>query len=66
VRFKQDGAVTNVGGGYTDKMRTQFMANGPDSYVGRIMEVKGQEMTPDGLVRFPVFVRWRDQADVSP
>lgn len=65
VRFRQDGAITRVGGGYTDEMRERFMQD-PNSYTGRIMEVKGQEMSPDGLVRFPVFVRWRDKADVSP
>lgn len=66
IRIKEDGAVTKVGGGYTDEMREQFMADGPDSYTGRIMEVKGQELTPDGSIRFPVFVRWRSPEDVSP
>lgn len=61
-----NGVVTKVGGGFKDPERVTFMLEGPDTYYGRIVECKGQFMTPDGKVRFPVFVRWRDASDVDP
>jgi len=66
-----NGIVTRVGGGYTDAVRAEIDLD-PDSYVGRIVEVEGQPdpltddgLTRDGKVRFPVFVRFRDNRDVD-
>lgn len=58
-----NGVRTHVGGGYTDEMREEITKN-PTAYIGRTMELKGQEMTKDGVVRFPVFLRWRNEEDV--
>jgi len=58
-----DEILTSVGGGYTDAMREQFLLEGPENYIGKIMEVKGQEMTKDGVIRFPVFLRFRSEND---
>lgn len=61
-----NGVVTSVGGGFTDSMRVAIFANvdgNPEYYNGKIAEVEGQDMTPDGKIRFPVFKRFRDERD---
>ena len=67
-----NGIVTKVGGGYNDKIRAEIAID-PDGWIGKIMEVEGQPdplttdgLTSDGKVRFPVFCRVRDEADVDP
>ena len=61
-----NGAVTRVGGGYTDKLKTEVNVN-PDSYIGRIVECEHQPpFTNEGKLRFPVFCRFRDPSDVDP
>jgi DNA ligase-1 len=63
----KNGVVTKVGGGYTDALKKQIQAEGPDTYIGRIAEVEHQPpFTNDGKLRFPVFSRFRDAADVDP
>lgn len=63
----KNGVVTKVGGGYTDAQKKQIQAEGPDTYIGRIAEVEHQPpFTNDGKLRFPVFSRFRDPADVDP
>lgn len=62
-----NGVVTRVGGGYDNSERADFQLTGPATYVGKIMEVEGQPpLTKEGRVRFPVFIRWRDDSDVDP
>jgi len=61
-----NGVSTRVGSGLDDAMRAQVEMDGPDSYVGRIAECECQEVTSDGKMRFPVFVRFRDASDVDP
>lgn len=66
VQFCKDGPVTKVGGGYTDAERAEIFAAlsaHPKAYDGRWVEVEGQELTSDGVVRFPVFVHFRDDKD---
>lgn len=66
VQFAESGPVTSVGGGFTDEQRHEFtdqLQMNPKHYNGQIIEVKGQELTKDGVVRFPVFVRFRDPRD---
>lgn len=57
-----DGVVTNVGGGYSDKQRDEFWTN-RESYIGKFVEVEGQNLTKDGKVRFPEFVGFRPDMD---
>lgn len=64
--------ITRLGGGFKDVDRAEFQLNGVDTYNGRIVEIEGQPdpmtkdgLTKDGRVRFPVFTRFRDAADVS-
>lgn len=61
-----NGVVTRVGGGYTDRLKSEINEN-PDSYIGRIVECEHQPpFTTDGKLRFPVFCRFRDASDVDP
>lgn len=50
----------DVGSGFTDADRKYIWKNKFD-FIGRIAEIKYQELTPDGIMRFPIFVRWRDR-----
>lgn len=61
-----NGMVTRVGGGYSDKLKTEVNEN-PESWIGRIVECEHQPpFTPDGKMRFPVFCRFRSESDVDP
>lgn len=68
-----NGVVTRLGGGYNDAMRADIQLNGPDSYLGKIVEMEAQPdpltkdgLTVDGKARFPVFTRFRSEGDVDP
>ncbi len=62
-----NGVTTRVGGGFSDKLKADIQLEGPDSYLGRIAECECQPpLTEDGRMRFPVFTRFRDPADVDP
>ena len=66
VVLTPNGVTTRVGGGYTDALKSQIFSEGPDSYVGKIVECEHQPpFTPDGRLRFPVFTRFRDPSDVD-
>lgn len=61
-----NGVVTRVGGGYTDKVKSEINED-PSSWIGRIVECEHQPpFTNDGKMRFPVFCRFRDPSDVDP
>jgi len=53
-----NGEEVKVGNGYDDGMRESFWAN-RDSMIGTVIEVKAQEITRDGKLRFPVYMRNR-------
>jgi DNA ligase-1 len=57
--IQEDGIACKVGSGFSDKDRKDIW-NNESLAVGRIAEIKYQEVTPDGVMRFPVFVRWRN------
>lgn len=68
-----NGIITRVGGGFNDAFRADVQLNGPDSYLGKIVEMEAQPdpltkdgLTKDGKARFPVFTRFRDEGDVDP
>tara|TARA_Y100000593_G_scaffold93971_1_gene190879 strand:+ start:52 stop:1305 length:1254 start_codon:yes stop_codon:yes gene_type:complete len=48
-----------VGSGFSDKLRKQVWEN-KDLFIGRIIEVRYQEVTADGSLRFPTFVCFRN------
>jgi ATP-dependent DNA ligase len=67
-----NGVATRLGGGFTDKLKVEIGMN-PESWLGKVVEMEGQPdpltdngLTKDGKVRFPVFIRVRDESDVDP
>lgn len=75
------GAETKVGGGFTDDQRNSFYVSDarvirtvdaqdildPGPLMGRVVECEGQApLSADGKIRFPVFIRFREDADVDP
>lgn len=57
--IQENGAKCECGTGFSDEDR-KFMFNNQDKVIGRIAEIKYQELSKDGVMRFPVFVRFRD------
>ena len=53
------GVEVRVGSGLTDELREQLWLSA-DKHIGRIIEVRYQEITPDGSLRFPTFVCFRN------
>ncbi len=53
------GVEVQVGSGLTDALREKIWEN-PQAFVGRVIEVRYQEITPDGSLRFPTFVCFRN------
>lgn len=60
LNLRQENSRTcDCGSGFNDEQRQEFW-NNPDQVVGRLVEIKYQELTPDGVMRFPIFKRFRD------
>lgn len=57
------GVRVNVGSGLTDALRASLWAEKDDNLIGRIIEVEYMEETPDGSLRHPRFVAFRDLPD---
>lgn len=55
---QENGETCEVGSGFTDAMRTELW-EARDTLKGRMVEIKYQELTPDGVMRFPIFIRFR-------
>jgi len=53
------GTKVKVGSGFTDELREAVWTD-QDEFVGRMIEVRYQEVTPDGSLRFPTFVCFRN------
>lgn len=56
---QENGNLCDVGTGLSDEDREYIWKN-QDLVRGRIAEIKYQELTPDGIMRFPVFMRFRN------
>ncbi len=54
-----NGVDVQVGSGLTDELRSTIWKD-QDSFLGRMIEVRYQEVTPDGSLRFPTFVCFRN------
>ena len=54
-----NGVKVQVGSGFSDDLRETIWA-APNDFVGRMIEVRYQEVTPDGSLRFPTFVCFRN------
>jgi DNA ligase 1 len=59
VLVSYHGVDVQVGSGFSDDLRETIWSD-PDSFVGRVIEVRYQEVTPDGSLRFPTFVCFRN------
>lgn len=53
---------TEVGTGFDDETRKKFWKN-KKSVIGHVVEVSYQDITPDGKLRFPVFIKLRPDKD---
>ena len=58
------GVEVQVGSGFSDDLR-EVVWQDPDSFIGRVIEVRYQEVTPDGSLRFPTFVCFRNDKQVE-
>ena len=56
------GVEVQVGSGFSDELRDTIWST-PDMFVNRTIEVRYQEVTPDGSLRFPTFVCFRNDRD---
>jgi len=54
-----EGTEVKVGSGFSDELR-QTVWDDPTGFIGRMVEVRYQEVTPDGSLRFPTFVCFRN------
>ena len=59
VTVEFNGVDVRVGSGFSDEERDEIWRD-PDGFVGRMIEVRYQEVTPDGSLRFPTFVCFRN------
>lgn len=54
----ENGETVHVGSGFEDDEREQYW-NDRDHLIGQVAEVKYQEKTREGSLRFPIFIRFR-------
>ena len=54
-----NGTAVRVGSGFDDALR-ETISKDPTSYIGKTAEIKYFEETEDKSLRFPIFIRWRD------
>ena len=59
-KYTYEGAAVKIGSGYSDDQRKEFLNNPPS-----VIEIKFQNVTKDGSLRFPIFVRPRPDKDSS-
>ena len=54
-----NGVNVQIGSGFSDDLREQLWLD-RNSAIGRIIEIRYQEVTPDGSLRFPTFSCFRN------
>lgn len=57
--LQENGEKCDMGSGFSDEDR-DYIWNHQDEFLGRTVEARYQELTPDNVMRFPTFVRWRN------
>jgi DNA ligase-1 len=57
---QENGQQCGVGSGFTDAER-DYIWNNPKDAIGRVAEIKFQELSQDKIMRFPIFMRWRNE-----
>ena len=64
VSEKDKPVYVSVGSGFSDELREK-MWKSPDDYIGKIVQISYQEKTKDGSLRFPTFMRFRDDKEID-
>lgn len=59
IVMQENGNKCECGTGFSDEAR-EYMWNNQDEFKNRLVEIKYQELTNDGIMRFPVMMRFRD------
>lgn len=59
VLKQENGLTCECGSGFSDEDRDYIWRN-QSQFLGRTAEVKYQELTNHNVMRFPIFMRWRD------
>ena len=59
VVVSYNGVNVQVGSGFSDDLRDTIWGD-KESFIGRVIEIRYQEVTPDGSLRFPTFVCFRN------
>ncbi len=59
VVVSYNGVNVQVGSGFSDELRDIIWGD-KESFIGRVIEIRYQEVTPDGSLRFPTFVCFRN------
>ena len=62
IVIEHNGVRTEVGSGFSDALRHKIWRN-QDKYIGKMVEVRGHELTKDGKIRHPRLHRWREDRD---
>lgn len=57
-----NGVAVRCGSGFDDVTR-EAMAQSPSNYIGKVAEIRYLEVTEDGSLRHPSFLRWREEKD---
>lgn len=64
VGDKNKPIYVEIGSGWSDDLRKKMWEN-PDDYIGKIIQVSYQEVTKAGSLRFPTFMRFRDDKQMD-
>jgi DNA ligase-1 len=59
VLKQENGLTCECGSGFSDEDR-DYIWNNQSQFLGRTAEIKYQELTNHNIMRFPIFMRWRD------
>ena len=59
VLVTYEGVQVQVGSGFNDALREQIWSD-QESFLGRVIEVRYQEVTENGALRFPTFKCFRN------
>lgn len=60
--LQPNGKICGIGTGFTDFLRDKLWCS-QDIYKGKMIEAHYQELTDDGIMRFPVFNRFREDKE---
>lgn len=60
--FSYNSVTVRCGSGIDDDLRKE-MADQPSKFIGKVAEIRYLEITEDGSLRHPTFVRWREDKE---